>query len=171
MLKLDTLIRRVFQENQGLDAKALTDLLLKEAGEEWPPTRDQIAYQHVMNRFSRLLGRMPDASQSWLPGFEHISATYRDASLERIRARIAELERRIRSYAYPRRSDAKLKEDRAELREFKRLEKKTAIYFANQPDMTAEAAYSLYERDMQTDAAAQRRKAAKAARKAHWPST
>ncbi len=132
---------------------------------EWETTRDGIVLESITALVDREERKAKDATESlvaWLPfpEFQHISAEVRHDTLETYRERITTLEARIKSYKYPRRSDEKVKLDKRELREMKRLEPKITPFCAGDPAMTVGRAVELYQKSLQTPIAARNRRLA-----------
>jgi hypothetical protein len=151
---------REFAARPG-DPERLADALIRELGaERWAEVSHQIARRSIAGQIRAIKRKTPDARQLSFAGFQHVWIVEGE-TLDRYRARITALERRIRSYNYERRSPERLKEDKRELREMKRLEPKLAPYFAGAPDMTVDRATELYAASLETPTARRNRKGGK----------
>ena len=84
-----------------------------------------------------------------------------ESTLEQYDNSTAALENRIKSYDYPRRSEAKLKRDKEQLSQRLKLRKKVATYFAGDPEMKMGQAMRLHFESLETPAAEHNRKIAK----------
>lgn len=106
--------------------------------------------------------RPEDPRQGWLglPEYEHIPVAVADDSLEELRARIVQMERRIKQYDYMRRALEKRKGDERQLRDMKRLEKTVAPYFVGHPKMTVSRAVLAHQEYLQSPVAKRNRKGA-----------
>jgi hypothetical protein len=153
---------------------AIEALALEDPG-EWAIQRDQIvldsatvAAQRSIQRALRQTAKT-DPRQGYLdfPGYERIPqlieiegavVELERATLKQYRESNAALATRIRSYAYPRRSDAKLKRDKAQLTQRRKLDRRVSPLMAGYPEMTMGPAIKMYRESPSIE---QRRKAIK----------
>lgn len=148
--ELNTAIEQILLERPEAAPERLADELVKRLGvQQWIVESDQIGRAFLTAQIRRAQRTAPDPRAGWLPGYEHISSLVRGNTLEQYRERIAFLERRIHNYDYPRRSPEKLKQDKTELREMKRLEPKITPYFAGVAEMTVDRAAELLQAHME----------------------
>ena len=115
----------------------------------------------------RVLLRRPlaaDPRQGWLalPEYQHVPPEVAHETMEQLGTRIANLEKRISSYDYPRRSLEKKKADLAELRELKRIRRQITRPVAGAPEMSIDAAMEIRARYEETPRAKRDRKGGKA---------
>ncbi len=117
----------------------------------------------AVDRARQRVAPKADPRQAWLdlPEFQHIPAVVQSDTLEQYRERIKAFERRIHSYALPRRSTKAAKADKRELREMQRLESKIAPLCVNDPAMTVGQAVEAYRKQLAKPMVQQRKKAIK----------
>lgn len=94
-----------------------------------------------------------------------------EATLEQYRESTAALSARIRSYAYPRRSDAMLKRDREQLAQRRRLDKGVTPLMAGAPEMKMGPAIQMHLASLETPKAKRNRKGGKARQRSNANST
>jgi hypothetical protein len=106
--------------------------------------------------------REPDPRQTWLPlpEYPHIPVDAQADSLEEYRQRIIDTEAKAKSYAN--RSSKKEILYKRQLSEMKRLERKVAPFFANDPSMTVGRAVILLRESLSPAARAHQKEAARA---------
>ncbi len=106
--------------------------------------------------------RQPDPRQGWLPlpEYPHIPLEAQADSLEEYRQRIIDTEAKAKSYA--KRSIKKEVLYKRQLSEMRRLERKVAPFFANDPTMTIGSAVVLLRESISVAGRAHQKAAAKA---------
>jgi hypothetical protein len=148
--------------------------------EQWCDIRDQIVLDsitHMVSNTVRQVIASANPAQPWLPlpEFEHIpqfvqldggSLDLVNATLEQYRKYQAALDTKIRSYGYARRTEARAKQDRLELKEMRRLDRVLAPYFAGNPAMTMGRAAKLHQEYLESPVVQRNRRLASAGGKA-----
>lgn len=140
--------------------------------EAWNLSNLTAAIDRALQR-RRRVEREANPRQGWLPvpefeKFQNIPAEVQEDTLEQYREAIAALERKIKFYANPRRSEKADAADKRQLREMKKLEPLIAPFFAGDSTMTVGRAVELYRQSLQTALADKNRKQASHAIKTRW---
>jgi hypothetical protein len=132
-----------------------------------------ILYVAKVARQLRDRRRDTDPRQGWLalPEYENIPSECADESLVQLKARIAQLERRIHDYDYARRAAEGLKRDKQQLRDLKKLEARITPFFAGDPSITVTRAVLLYQESLESPARKQRKEAIQSRWNRHTKST
>jgi hypothetical protein len=169
---------------QNQNTKNLIDAINRFAGDPAraveslsPEARDAIVLDLANAIAHRRVSRpQADARQGWLalPEYEKVPQFIRvgnefvdtnEATILQLRETESDLRKRIRSYLYPRRSEAKLKRDRETLRQLSKTDKQAAPFTVGAPEMKIGPAIQMHLASLETPASNQRRKAIKYAMK------
>jgi hypothetical protein len=149
----------------GCAGSVIEDLALEDPA-WWAVIRDQLVLATITATIQRRLQRLlekSDERQGWLPGvpqFIKIAdgvVDKDDATLSQYREAEAELEARIKSYNYPRRSPEKLKRDKHKLAAMRKEDRRVTPFMAGDPEMKMGPAIELYRASLETPKATRNR--------------